>query len=66
MDKKTRLRMSDIPEDLIAYATDTMTIEEQAGLSIPERVALIQRRFDIKGLKPYHLNVIYKKNKVSL
>lgn len=55
VERKARLMMSDISEELIAYATDASTIYEQAGLSILERVTLIKKRFKLPGFKSYHL-----------
>lgn len=57
--------MNDLPEDLIAFATDPAKIFEQAGTSMMERVASIRKIFKMPHFKVYHLRLLYRKHKIS-
>ena len=65
-ESKGRLRLSNIPKGVVDWLTSSLTLHQQAGMSLDERAAAGRCKFELNGVSAYHLRQLYRRHGISL
>ena len=58
--------MKELRQDVIDFISSRTTLDQQAGLSLDERTAIVRREFHLLGFNTYHLRSVYRRKGVSM